>query len=671
MRDHTDATHPTELASPVTSPSTRHGAARHSCLPMVRTTAALASACSLALAACSASATGTSAATSTTSSTSSQGAWTTITAAVREDSTGATVSDVLAANADTSAVTAWASQAELSGSWDTSSATAITTDGTTVTANGPAADGVATDTTDGSTTVTISASGTYVLSGQLAGSVVVDAPDGDVHLVLDGATITSPTTTALEVRDAASAVVVLAEGSENTLTGGQQATDGDSPTATVSSRDSLLLTGTGSLTVTSTAEGSDAVASRNGLAVTGSPQLSVDAADDGLRGKDWLVVDGGTLTVTAGGDGLKSTEDNDEAKGFIALGAATISVTSGDDGVDATSDVTVEGTTLTVIAGGGQDAAQVAGRGAQAAAGPTDGALANGGPTGGQAPEPPADDAGSSQPDRPGPRSGDGGEPPQPPSGDQGQAAGQVPQTPPDGAAGSSGPADTAGADTVGTDAAADAGSAEALEASDDDTPTPKGITAGVAYTQDSGTVILDAADEGVQAAFPTINGGELTITSGDDGLNATASDHPVEGYEDAGREGDDGAWLTITGGTVQIANASSDGIDSNGSATVTGGQVLVCGSAGAPDGAVDVNGESQTVGVSANLSVSAGNTLTVTADSMHAWTLTSAISAPSVTVLGLSEATSYTLTTSAGGTVTATASQLGSASAGGPGGRR
>ena len=61
-----------------------------------------------------------------------------------------------------------------------------------------------------------------------------------------------------------------------------------------------------------TGNSNDGISSKNGLAITGSPTITVTAADDGVRGKDWLLVSGGSLTVTAGGDGLKSTEDDDE-----------------------------------------------------------------------------------------------------------------------------------------------------------------------------------------------------------------------------------------------------------------------------------------------------------------------------------------------------------------------
>jgi len=199
-------------------------------------------------------------------------------------------------------------------------------------------------------------------------------------------------------------------------------------------------------------------------------------------------------------------------------------------------------------------------------------------------------------------------------------------------------------------------------ESSTDDSVKPKGVNAGVAYSQDSGTVAVDAADEGLQGAFVTVSGGTLTIASGDDGINATNGDYTIEGYENADSESDDGAYLTITGGSVQIDYANSDGIDSNGSASVTGGQVVVAGSAGSMDGAVDVNGESDVVGVTGLPSVAVGDTITVTSSDGTSWTLTSTISSDYVTVLGLTEGTEYTVATTSGGSATGTASALSAA---------
>ena len=554
------------------------------------------------VAACST--TGTTSASADSSSQASSGTtWTTISASVRQASTGATAAQILAANADTSGATGAASQAEASGGWDESGATAIALNGDSATASGRSAAAVSVD----GSTITITAGGTYVVSGTLTdGEIVVAADGADVHLVLNGASITNADGPAIDVRDAGSAVLVLARGSDNALADGAAYADTgeDAATAALFSSDTLTLTGTGSLTVTGAYK--DGISSKNGLAVTGSPTITVNAADDGLRGKDWLLIDGGTLTVTAGGDGLKSSEDDDETKGFVALGGATVSVTAGDDGVTATTDVTVEGTNLTIAAGGGQAGATV-----QTQPGPGQTGAGRGAADQGQAPP---DQAGSGQ----------------------GGASGQSP--------------------------------ADSASSSDDTTAKPKGIDAGVSYTQDSGTVRIDAADEGVQAAFVNVGGGVLTVDSGDDAINASNGDYTIEGYESADSESDDGSVLTISGGQVQLDYAGSDGIDSNGSAFVTGGQVLIGGQAGAMDGAVDANGESTLVGVTGSPGAAEGDTVTVTSADGTSWQLTSTVSADYTTVLGLTEGTQYTVSTTSGGSATNTASALSSGMGGGPG---
>ena len=525
--------------------------------------------------------------TTTATSGGSSGSGATISTAVRQASVGASAADVLAANADTSEAVAAITDADGAGAYDASAATTITASGSSVEVSGTGTGNVTTDSADG-TTVTITGSGTYVLTGTLDdGRVVVSAEDADVRLVLAGASITNADGPAIDVQDAGSAVMVLAEGTTNTLADGSSYADTgeDAATAALYSSDTLAITGTGSLDVTGSYK--DGISSKNGLVIAGGPTITVNAADDGVRGKDYLLVSSGRLTVTAGGDGMKSSEDDDETKGFVALGAATVTVASGDDGISATTDVTVDGTTLSITAGGGQASATVSGQ-----------------------------EPGQGGPERGAP--------------DQDQ-------------------------------------SADSTEA--DSTPSPKGINAGVAYAQDSGSVTIDAADEGLQGAFVNVNGGSLDIASGDDGVNASNGDSTIEGYENADSESDDGSAITISGGQVQIDYASSDGIDSNGSAHVTGGEVVVGGAAGTMDGSVDANGETTLVGVSASLAVAEGDTITVTSADGTSWTLTSRVSADAVTVLGLSEGAEYTVSTTSGGSTTATASALSAGMDGGPGG--
>ena len=97
--------------------------------------------------------------------------------------------------------------------WSMTGAVTITLAGSTASADG---DGV---TIDGST-VTVTAAGTYVLSGELDGQVVIAAGDEDVvALVLDGAAITSSTTAAISVETADDVVVSLTGDSTLVSTG--------------------------------------------------------------------------------------------------------------------------------------------------------------------------------------------------------------------------------------------------------------------------------------------------------------------------------------------------------------------------------------------------------------------------------------------------------------------
>lgn len=231
--------------------------------------------------------------------------------------------------------------------WDAAGSTTITLTGSSATASGT---GV---TVDGNT-VRITAGGTYVLSGTLDGQVVVaSASDDEVKLVLSGATITSSTGAAVAFTDAGEAVVVLADGTTNTLVDAAtyaDTTSEDAPDAALFSMADLTIGGGGVLTVTG--RSNDGIASKDGLVITGGT-IKVTAVDDGIRGKDHLVVTGGTITVTAGGDALRSSNTVDAASGFIDVRGGTLTLAAGTqsgDGLDAVSDIIVSGGTITVTA---------------------------------------------------------------------------------------------------------------------------------------------------------------------------------------------------------------------------------------------------------------------------------------------------------------------------------
>lgn len=98
---------------------------------------------------------------------------------------GSAATSSSSSQAQTGTATSDAVKAEdLDASWDASTATTIALDGTSATVNGSGA-------TASGSTVTITAAGTYVLSGTLDdGQILVNAPStASVRLVLNGVTL--------------------------------------------------------------------------------------------------------------------------------------------------------------------------------------------------------------------------------------------------------------------------------------------------------------------------------------------------------------------------------------------------------------------------------------------------------------------------------------------------
>lgn len=204
--------------------------------------------------------------------------------------------------------------------------------------------------------VSISSSGSYILSGTLTdGKVIVDTEDEDpVKLVLDGVNITSSDNAPLAIMSAEKAIVTLKAGSENVLTDAEEyvfaSEDEDEPNAAFFSKGDLTITGEGSLTVN--ANYNDGIASKDGLLIK-SGSIEVIAADDGIRGKDYLIVEGGDMTINAGGDGFKSDNDEDADRGYIYIQGGTINIAAANDGMQAETDLLVEDGSISIVTADG------------------------------------------------------------------------------------------------------------------------------------------------------------------------------------------------------------------------------------------------------------------------------------------------------------------------------
>jgi len=222
--------------------------------------------------------------------------------------------------------------------WDSSDEKAIDL------ANPTATDGVSVE----NGTITITSGGTYRLTGEYSGQVKIEAAKTDtVRLVLDNAKITNSTGAAINVVSAAEAIIYTAAGTTNTVAdeANYTATGDDDPDAAIYSTANLTLTGEGSLSVEGVYE--EGIHTTGGLVIA-SGTLEVNAANTGIKGKDYVDITGGIVNVTAAQDGIKSTNTDDESLGFTRLSAGSVTISAGDDGLKAPHTLEISGGTLNI-----------------------------------------------------------------------------------------------------------------------------------------------------------------------------------------------------------------------------------------------------------------------------------------------------------------------------------
>lgn len=425
---------------------------------------------------------------------------------------------------------------DLEGTWEEDGATRISLSdgGCAVDGAGAVADG---------STVTITAGGTYVLTGQIsAGQVVVNADGEKVQLVLDGASVTSTNSAAILVRAAKKVWLTLADGTQNKLaTSGSFAEDDEfSIDGAVWCKSDLTINGTGALKVSS-AEGHGIVCKDELALVSGD--VEVEAARHAVQAQDAACVVAGTWSLTAGTDGIHCGDDDDAEKGSVLIVGGTVSIDAASDGVDAANVLEVDGGEVTVSTADdglhSERALQVDGgtvtvaKSCEGLEGSTvtvnggvidvtssdDGVNAAGDPTGDSSAE--ATGVGASGPEA---------------AGEQPEAAGEQPE-----AAANSGQApigDGQAPTDAGGQAPADAGG------------QAPGAGGGMDYDS---------------TAQVTINGGKLTIQAGGDGIDSNGD-------------------LTVTGGETYVFGPVTDGdgsLDFAGTGAITGGVVMCAGSSG------------------------------------------------------------------------------------------
>ncbi|MBD8943243.1 MAG: carbohydrate-binding domain-containing protein [Clostridiales bacterium] len=189
---------------------------------------------------------------------------------------------------------------------------------------------------DGST-ITIQKAGTYLLSGTLTdGNIIVDSDDKEnVRLIFNGVEISNSTTTPLFIKNAEKTIVTLVDGTENTLSDSENYIlddeNNNEPNGTIFSKDDLVINGLGSLTIN--ANYNHGIQSKNLLKII-SGNIDIISNGDSIIGKDGVIVKEAVINIESQEDGIKATKV-EENKGYIYLDNPEITIKAKKDGIQA------------------------------------------------------------------------------------------------------------------------------------------------------------------------------------------------------------------------------------------------------------------------------------------------------------------------------------------------
>lgn len=475
--------------------------------------------------------------------------------------------------------------------------------------------------TDGSTITqndsvyTITQAGEYTVTGLLSeGQIVVNADDNaEITIVLNGTSITCSNGSPIYIKNADNVKIKSEENTYNCIVDASAEADDNSDNsssengnAAIYAACDLKLVGKGALSVTGNYN--NGIQSKDDISIK-NVTIKVNAVNNAINGNDEVAIESGEIiAISRKGDGIKTSNSSlstkGKQKGNVIISGGNIDIYAACDGIDAAYGVDVSGDgNLNISTDTYSDyseavAADNSGSSANSVETPPD---MNNAQNNGNMGNPPDMNNSSSNsgnnPDMKGNFSGGN------------RAANGMPGN------NSSGNSSKKSYSTKGIKAESEiniSGAAINISSTDD----------GIHANSDSG--VLETGEDG--KGIISISGGTITISTGDDGIHADKELNITDGYINVltsyeGLEAitininggqsfvyaaDDGInactgdgsstpLINITGGYVDVTTGSgdTDGIDSNGSYTQSGGMVLVKGgsSSGQVSGSIDVDG--------------------------------------------------------------------------------
>lgn len=193
--------------------------------------------------------------------------------------------------------------------------------------------------------VTITESGTYTFTGSFNHSIIVDANNDDVTIILDNVEIKNENTAAIIGLSANKITIKTENGTENTLSdGGNSEYDG-----CIFSNAELIFEGDGTLIVNGNQNEGEGIASEAQNITFNSGNYIVTANDDGINaGGDGATItfNDGTFYINANGDGIDSNKNAVINGGTIFVIGSDI---GGDAGIDTDDGYTINGGTVVAL----------------------------------------------------------------------------------------------------------------------------------------------------------------------------------------------------------------------------------------------------------------------------------------------------------------------------------
>ena len=387
------------------------------------------------------------------------------------------------------------------------------------------------------TTVKITSAGTYYFSGKSDdANIVVEADkNAEVVLVFDNAEITSTKTAVINGVQAKKITVNLANGSTNTFSDSSNYTEFTED----DEPDSTVFSKTdlvvnGSGKLIINANYKDAIASKDTLKIVNT-NLEINANDDGIRGKDYIGIKNSNITVKSKGDAIKST-NTETNLGYIIIEGGNINIETESDGIQAESILKIADTEITIQTTGDTSSKDADGNSVSS----------------------------------------------------KGLKAGTEITI-------DSGKINVSSTDdSIHSNKYIIINNGEMNLSSGDD-----GIHADNNILINNGAIKITKSSEGIESSYIEINSGNISVVASDDGINICGG-NDNSGFETKGTGGfmdiDNGGMLTINGGEVYVI-ASGDGLDSNGSISITGGNITVAGAVNGGNGALDYNGKCTVTG--------------------------------------------------------------------------